>query len=373
MKNLSPALPLLACCLLALGASPARAQSLQSAASRHDISIELDASNARALLALLGRTKVTDEEVLNILQLPSTQALIRQTARFDPSATEENFKSSLRRVAETGTSEHDPFRFAVVKARLEPVRSLLKEIEGSRQRFVSDVIARVREYAPDDVTLKSRVHFILGGTSDGFAPDSDAFYIALHYYGDDSEGLKTLMAHELLHNVQAALRGARQGGGRGPDAPAHISNSLTLLRDTVNEGMASMAGDALLLPGGKQYSDFLKAKYQRNLGRIKSNFALFEALLYRAYNDPAADFEQLRSIGFAGAWDSPLYFVGYRMGKVIEKYEGKAGVRALAGAEPLQFFNLYVELYRKHNDPEAIRFSPSCEEILRKLQRVGAR
>ena len=357
----------------ALAAPKIDAQNLPPPERQANIQLELDSSSARVLLNLLSRDKVTDEELLRLVKLPTTQAMIRQAARFDPSATEANFKSSLRRVIETGSPEHDPFRFATVKARLEPVRSLLKQIEHSPHTFIAGVSSRLREYAPDNVALKSRVHFIVGGTSDGFAPSSDAFYIALHYYGDDYEGLKMLAAHELFHNLQAVLRHARVGDEQTPAAPLNVSNSFAILRNTVNEGTASMVGDALLLPSGKQYSDFLKAKYKKNLDRSKSNFALFEALLYRAYNDPGADYNQLYHLGFSGTWDSPLYFVGYRMGKVIEKYKGKEAIKASVGADPLLFFNQYVEIYKKENAPEIVRFSKSSEEILQKLQQARKR
>ena len=356
-KSFRLAAPLLALCLSALGAGRAPAQG--------DIRIELDATQPRALLELFGRGKVTDEELLRVSKLHATQALIRQASRFDPAATEENFRASLRRVVETGASEPDPFRLAVVRSRLEASRSLLQQIEEGRQAFLSDVVARMREYAPAGVALDTKVHFVLGGTSDGFAPASEAFYIALHYFGDDAEGLKTLMAHELFHNVQAGLR-----GGRKPEGRPNVTKSLSLLQHTVAEGTASMVGDPLALPAGKPYTDFLRAKYKRNLDRIATNFALFEALLFRAYHDPGADYDQLYRLGFSGTWDSPLYFVGYRMGRVIEKYEGKAAVRELIGAEPARFFARYVEVYRKHNDPDIVRFSKPCEEILQSLQRA---
>lgn len=372
-KIISLVLLIFALNLLAVNAAWAQPQNLKPAESQLNIQLELDSSGAHALIDLFGRKQVSDEELEKVLNLPSTLAMIRQAGRFNPTATEENFKSSLRTVIDTGTVEPDPFRLAVVKARLESVSSLLKEVERNKAGFVNDVIGRMRAYAPGNVALKATVHFILGGTSDGFAPAANAYYIALHYYGDDVEGLKLLMAHELFHNVQAAVRNARVGGGLRLDAPLSVTNSVALLDSTVNEGTASMVGDALALPGGKQYSDFLKAKYKRNLDRIKGNFALFELLLYRAYNDPQADFSQLNNIGFSGTWDSPLYFVGYRMGKIIEKYKGKDAIKGLVGADPLQFFNLYMEIYRSQSDPEIVKFSPACEEILQKLQRARVR
>ncbi len=372
MRTFAPLVAVcLAFCLLVLAAPKLQTQDLPSTQRQNQIQLQLDSSNAHVLIDLFSRDKVTDEELLRVTQLPATQAMIRQAARFDPFATEGNFKSSLRRVIETGSLEQDPFRFAIVKARLDLVRSLLKRIENSPQTFIDDVTVRMREYAPENAALKSKLHFIVGGTSDGFAPSGDTFYIALHYYGDDYDGLKMLAAHELFHGVQAAVRRTKGGNNQALAAPLNVSNSFAILRNTMDEGIASMVGDALLLPSGKQYSDFLRAKYKKNLGRIESNFALFEALLYRSYNDPGVNYNQLYNLGFSGTWDSPLYFVGYRMGKVIQKYKGKEAVQALVAAEPLQFFNQYIEIYKKENDPEIVRFSKACEEILMNLQRVG--
>lgn len=333
------------------------------------VQLELDSTSATALLEALSQNKISDTELSRITSLPGTQAMIRQAARFDPTAKESAFVSSLRSTIESGKAEHDPFRFVLVKSRLELVRSLLKQISKDPNNFIESVASRIVEYAPNDVTLKSKVYLTVGGTSDGFAPTEDAFYLALHYFGDDYEGLKMMAAHELFHNVQAKLRRAR--GQREQSAQSqHIVSSLALLGNTMNEGTASMVGDGLLLPGGKSYSDFLKGKFKRNLERIKSNFALFELLLYRAYNDPSVEYSQLYSIGFSGTWDSPLYFVGYHMGKVIEKYKGKNAVKALIGAPPSQFFNEYVEIYNRQNGPEILRFSKSTEGILQNLNRV---
>ncbi len=353
---------------LSLGPPNVRAQNPSPPEQRNLVQLELESSSARAILDLLSRNKVTDEELTAAIKLPATQALIRQAARFDPTATEELFRSSLRKMIETGATNPDPFRFTRVKTNLELTRSLLKHIETNQQAFIEEVSRSIREYSPAKVSLQSKVHFIAGGTSDGFAPGSDAFYIALHYYGDDYEGLKALTAHELFHNVQATL--TPKSKDKQSPAAANITNSLSILRNTANEGTASMVGDGLLLAGGKPYSDFLKGKFKKNLDRIKTNFALFETLLYRAYNDPTADYGQLYNLGFSGTWESPLYFVGYRMGRVIEKHKGKDALRSLIGAEPLRFFEQYMEVYRKENDPEIVRFSKTSEDILNKLRQT---
>src|ERR671916_593362 len=140
MKKIAPlAVPCLIFCLAALPAQKASAQAAPSAGRQNHIQLELDSGSARALLDLFTRGKADDEELARVVKLPATQAMIRQAARFDPSATEDNFKSTLRRVIETGSSAPDPFRFAVVKARLEPVRSLLTRIESSPQTFLDGV------------------------------------------------------------------------------------------------------------------------------------------------------------------------------------------------------------------------------------------
>lgn len=330
-----------------------------------NIKITFDSESARATLNAFKEKKISDDELARIVKLPGNQGLIKQSSRFDKQATEENFKTSLKQIVETGTVETDTFSFPRVKERLAATQVLLDQIEKNNQTLANEIIDRIRQYTPPGTPIDVKIYFIAGGTSDGFAPDRKTFYVALHYFEDDYEGLKLLMAHELYHNAQSSAISGRKFLKDG--AAVNITNSFSLLQSTLQEGTASVVGDPLEITNGKKYISWFQGKFKNNLRRIDTNFALFDTLLYRLYNDAEADTGKLYNIGFSGTFDSALYFVGYRMARVIEKHKGKQAIASAISENPLQFFNQYIELYKKQGDSEAIPFSKSTEEILQKL------
>jgi len=268
---------------------------------------------------------------------------------------------------EGGELRGDLFQFQTVRSRLAEIRTLLGHLEANRESLSDQVSDRIRVYSPRELSLQVDVHFVLGGSSDGWVPNPRTFYLALQYFGADYEGLRTVMAHELFHVAQREFMAQRPSSQLAPTA----GNAERLLVATISEGTASIVGDPLLVSGGGNYVKWFRDKFERNLARIDGNFALFETLLYRVYHDPEANFQELYKLGFSGTWDSPLYFVGYRIGKAIEKYDGPEAVAHLLEQSPTAFFLRYMSLYRQHEDLMLIRFSRPTEEILEKLHRDG--
>jgi hypothetical protein len=340
--------------------------------SNSGIEISFDYESARAVLDLFDAERVTDEDLSHAAELPGNLGLIRQAARFSPKATKDKFRESLREILETGSIEDDVFRFVTVRQRLEKTRKLLEGIERDPVGLKTEIAERIEAYLPAGLSVSANVHFLLGGTSDGFAPSADTFYVALHYFEDDIEGLKVLMAHELYHIAQSVARTA-PGRDAAPDKDVEpvMIRSLGLLRNTMNEGTASLVGDPLIVKDGGKYTLWFQTKYRRNLQRIKTNFALFDALLFRLFQDPDADPNELYMIGFSGMWDSPLYFVGYHMAKAIEKHDGREAVAAAMEESPIRFFGRYIEICRTLDDPEMVRFSRSTEDIMSALGYTG--
>lgn len=331
-----------------------------------NIKISFDSESARAVLDVLGGKAVSDEELTRIAKLPGNQGLINQAARFDKQATEENFKSGLKQIVETGSIKTDPFYLSTVKSRRVAVDAVLNEIERNPQKLIDEITGKISQYSPAaGLSMEVKIYLIAGGTSDGFAPDRKTFYVALHYFDDDYEGLKLLMSHELYHNVQASAVSGRKFIKDG--SPKNIVNSFDFLQSTLKEGTASVVGDPLEITNGKKYITWFQGKFRNNLRRIDTNFTLFDTLLYSLYNNPDAAADRIYNIAFSGAYDSALYFVGYRMARIVEKRKGKQEIAFLIGKNPLQFFNEYIELYKSQPDPEAIEFSKSTEDILRKL------
>ena len=209
---------------------------------------------------------------------------------------------------------------------------------------------------PEDIQLDGDAHLLIGGASDGFASGSD-FYVGLHFFGDDYAGLKLLMAHEIFHLAQ----------GRFFPLPVDSWNGLTpleaALNETLVEGSATLVGDPTDIIGGA-YVEWSKKKYDRNLVHIEQNFRLLELIIYRLANDPEGRFGPYYQLGFSGSWDSPLYFVGYKMAKTLMEYEGKPRLVELYSQGPIPFFRAYIKLYHARPDHKLVQFSPAIEKII---------
>jgi len=318
---------------------------------------------ARRLIGLFDRSTISDEDLEGVLRFEDVRAIIRQAARFDSRATDQEFKRSLRAAVEGRELRDDLFQFQTVRARLAAIRTLLRRLQDSTQSLSRQVSDRIRAYSPRELNLQAEVHFVLGGSSDGWVPQPRSFYVALQYFEGDYEGLTLIMAHELFHVAQSEfmVEAASSGESRA------VINAKNLLQQTIGEGTASMVGDPLRVSGGGSYVAWFRGKFERNLARIESNVALFDVLLYRLYHDPDADYQAVYKLGFSGTWDSPLYFVGYRIGRMIEKYDGRDALTDLLQRPPTAFFLRYIALYRSHQDPDLVRFSKETEEILEAL------
>ena len=331
------------------------------------VTLRLDFESGRAVLDLFDRKRASGDELARVARLEGNRAMIAKAGSFDPAATEAAFVASLGRAIAGERLAEDPFRFNLVRERLELTRALVRRIDADPRGLERAVVERLGRYAPPGLRVDVKVSFVLGGTSDGFAPTDDTFYIALHYFEDDVEGLKLLMAHELYHTVQSAARRA-SGLERAEPSAANVARAVRLMGAVMNEGTASVVGDPLGVAGGKGYVDRFRAKFERNLARIDSNVALFETLLFRAVHDPTADDGPMYALGFSGAWDSPLYFVGYRMARVIERHRGPGALAAAVGRDPREFFALYLDVARAHDDPEEVRFGATFDRIFAELR-----
>ena len=324
--------------------------------------------SAQAIIALFDKGKPSEADFTKLLELHGTKAILEKVASFNPNVSFNEFRSTLRQVIETGTAKPDPFRFMLVKNRLPQVRELLKLIEQNPQALTEAVIQQISKYSDTSLQMNVTVHFLLGGTSNAFAKGEKDFYVGLQYFGNDYDGLREEMAHELFHNAQARLKKVRRKSSHDAARSMPVTRSVQLLDRFVDEATAVLVGNPEELKGDGTFSKFYQGLIARNNDRMTSNFALFELMLYRLYNDQSlnSDYfdEQLRFIGLSDLYDSPFYIMGYQMAKTIEKYKGQKTIASLIGKSPTLFFKEYIEIYKKNSDPEIIRFSQPCEDIL---------
>lgn len=330
------------------------------------LELVFDTSAAHATLDLLtGAVPPTPAELARVAALPPNQAQIRHAAAFRASDTTESFVEALDSAARGGPIGADAWGFGIVKERLAATRDLLAKVEASPEAISGPVAARLSSFLPEGEAARVNVHFIVGGTSDGFAPSGNDFYIALHYFRGDEEGLRVLMSHELFHILRRPPKPTERDAAV---IPRHVRAARRLVDQTMNEGVASWIGDPTRVTGGGPYVEWFSQKFKRNLDRLGQNVTLFDSLLYRAWNDADANADDLYKLGFSGGWDSPLYFVGYAMARYFAEKEGPEAVAAAVRAGAQAFFARYRAAAKSFGGAP-VTFSKSTETILGALER----
>jgi hypothetical protein len=317
------------------------------------VSIIFDLSAAEAVLRLFDSDHPEKSDVEALLDTPAVRATIAQTGRFDPAATADAYVDTLWRAINGDELVNDPFQFGVVRERLPDIRKTISGLADSGMTITARISARLAVYTPPDLATKTTMYAVLGGTSDGWAPDDEGFYVALRYFRGDIPGLTSLVTHETYHIAQRAFFAQ-------DESDAHTDVANMLVASLLSEGTATLVGDPSLFDGDGRYLQFLQRKHQRNLQRIDQNFALFEALYFRAMHDPDVTPEKVYSIGFTGGWDSPLYFVGFKIAEGLERHlGGEALVELLATSTPTDVLARYVRLCTETGDPDLPQFSPA--------------
>ncbi|MCB0279509.1 MAG: hypothetical protein KDD94_08410 [Calditrichaeota bacterium] len=323
------------------------------------IKIKLNSESATALLSIMEKKAINQAELDRLIGLGGIKAMISQTARFDKQATAERFRQDITTLLKGNPAGDDPFRLQQVYDRLSDIKQLLNRIEENPQQLSDEIIAMIAAYSPANLDLDVTVFLTLGGSSDGWTLEN-YFNIALQFFGDDYDGLKILMAHELYHLVQEKLI-------KDPDSKRPHYQAKRLIYQTLIEGTASLVGDPLKATDGKNYTNWFARKYQRNLARIADNFALFELMFYRLYSDPDSKLDDIYNLGFSGNWDSALYFVGYYIAKVIYDQRGKEEFLKLCADGPVKLFRTYIDIYKSQTKPEFQPFSTVTENQIKSL------
>jgi hypothetical protein len=319
-------------------------------------SFRVESAAAEAVLDIFEKGKVSPAELDELVKMDDIATSIRHASQFNSEASEEMYKQSLVDVLNGKKPASDPFQFGSVMKRHVETRRLYDLIRENPQSLMQDIYVQMSDHMPEDVKVEGVAYLLVGGGSDGFAIGGD-FYVGLHFYKDDYVGLKLLMSHEIYHLAQAQFFPFPIGSWKGATS---IEDALN---ETLLEGSAALVGDPTVIDGGA-YIEWFQKKYVRNMSRIKQNFLLLELILYRLSSDPSSRFGTYYSLGFSGGWDSPLYFVGYKMAKTIRQYKGQARLVEAYRQGSLAFFKEYIEIYRDQSSNELVRFSPEIECII---------
>jgi hypothetical protein len=336
------------------------------------LNISIDIESAEAITELLSKPKADTIQLRKVAALYGNQLLIKKVKGYS-GAGEDVFIQTLKEIIETGTvNGNDEYNWKLVKSSLPEIKKLVAYISSNKENFIREVKAIIEPYTPADLNATAKACFLAGGGSLGFTiGDDPTFNVALQKIGNDLKGLQYLVAHELYHTLQDVGQRTRVYKKEATEVSYPLKASYYLLYNLWAEGIATYVADMSKLKKNAAFSEEQIAHYQKNRERRYQNFQLFEALLYRQFNDTSADYQSSYDIAFSTAFDETGYFVGYEMARQIAKHQGNQAIANLLIGDPIRFTIDYISLYKSQpEDKSFIRFSKSFEDIVSKLKEL---
>lgn len=189
--------------LAAFLAGPSATAPLAAQLAASDITLSLDASGVKEVVALLERGDTSPAVLDRVARLPTVRVVIAKAALYDPRATETSYEAGLKALIQRlPLPPDDPFRFQRVRDRLPQVQEMLARLERDPPTFGRDIVAMLAPYTPAGVRVDATVALVLGGTSDGWTEGGQTFYVAADMLEGDYAGAVLLAAHELYHVAQ---------------------------------------------------------------------------------------------------------------------------------------------------------------------------
>ena len=327
------------------------------------INISYDYTSAEKLIDILDSNELREKDFDDLIRLHGTKSYLKKLSTFFPDINESTFKQSLEAAAKGTRLENDPFMFDRILPHIPSIKKLLAEIRNNDKNLAETSTSLLSQYSPETISMDVTVYLVLGIVGGGWTFDDnpDAFYVDLTSIKDDYLGLVFLSTHELYHLAQYRFM--------SEPIQKESNNVLFLLDQMVREGSASYVADFSKISDSGSYLEFSKKEYILNFRRMKTNFALFETLLLQANNSAFIDIDLLYNIGLSGMYQSPLYYVGYHMMKLIDRYSGHQVLIDLLNQSPEKIVLTYIELYHQYSneDDEFIAISDMTINLLESI------
>jgi hypothetical protein len=311
------------------------------------IRIMLDDSAIRGFLAAVADGTVDDREASSLAALPSNREMMRHRRDLgyvpEPLVTADGLAAMLRRAGSGRPLDRlwawinplNQFGYADLVNQQQHYEEMMRSLDERRDALVAAAAGRIAVYLPAGVEVDEVFALTVGCLIRGWAT-SEMSGLNVEQVKDDWQRLARTMTEEVYHRVQLQLMPTASG------APANDFDDLTIAVDdpglsklyellvyTVAEGSAN-----LVATPAAGVDDPERARAGRDL------LDRFVATVVRAGLVDEADAmlgEGLRSNG-------PLYALGFRMARTIERHDGAAAVGALQQLGPVAFVRRALDL-----------------------------
>lgn len=366
---------------LLIGAALALLFGVSASARPSQFTVEIDTSGAEAVLAMaLADPAHVEAAADNALKNPAVLAMLTKMAKYDKSVTPQSFRATAITFANGGgPGPNDLYDLDDLKNDPAPFERMLARFKSEGPALSRRIADRLRDFSPDGLDVHARLFVVLGSSNqNGWVPDQSKpdFYINLEFHGEEMDSLINTSTHELFHVVQGMVQPDWTSVfDDKPDLPPEAREqhrAHAVLMNLLLEGTATYVGDPTIYVATGPQLRRQQAELKRFLGASEDIFSLFDSTLFRARHDPDAKLDPLLAVDFSGLLDQSGYYVGYRMARTIDKYSGRARLRALIARPPEEFVAEYIAIAQAHpDDPDITPLAPSSVATVEELQQLG--
>ncbi len=337
---------LAACFVFAAQSAKAEATPLAPAS----VTITIDDTVVTRLLTLIGKRDDSAKSIDAWIDLPGNAEMLKVGA-LEGQLTRAQLRANVKAVidgAATNASQPPSSFGRVLLPSPADTRAMLAELHARAQEWLTRTANRDAAYAPAGLRVSQTVYLHLGGDWDALNRDG-AIYVDMAYFHDYFTpswfGLDLLLAHETFHAVQNAAFGNPESTGTSDEA------FFTAISKIQREGTSRLveveADPSGYTPG--TYGFYFRAVDTESLREFAASVGLLGEL-------SAACYPKLNSANYTDAVSQGLsnggvyYTIGEGIAVAIERYAGHARLVQTVARGPLDFFDCYIALTRRHPD-----------------------
>ena len=332
-----------------------------------EVTITIDDTVITRLLDLMARRDDSAKSIDAWIDLPGNAELLKVGA-LEGQLTRAQLRANVKAVidgAATNASQPPSSFGRVLIPSPADTRAMLAELHLRAREWLTRTADRDASYAPEGVRVNQTVYLHLGGDWDALSRDG-AIYVDMAYFHDYFTpswfGLDLLLAHETFHAVQNAAFGNPEGAGTSDAA------FFTAISKIQREGTARLV-EVETDPGGYTpgtYGFYFRAVDTESLREFAASVDLLSELAATCY--PKLNSANYTDAVSQGLSDGGTYYtIGEGIAVAIERYDGHARLVKTVARGPLDFFDCYIALARRHPNlaPLPASFAAEVERLKR--------
>ena len=353
----------LCACLLPRGFASAASKPM----AQPEVTITIDDTVVTRLLDLMARRDDSAKAIDAWVDLPGNAELLKVGA-LEGQLTRAQLRANVKAVIDgsaTNASQPPSSFGRVLIPSPADTRAMLAELHLHAHEWLTRTASRDAAYAPAGVRVSQTVYLHLGGDWDALNRDG-AIYVDMAYFHDYFTpswfGLDLLLAHETFHAVQNAAFGNPEATGSSDEA------FFTAISKIQREGTSRLV-EVEADPGGYTpgtYGFYFRAVDTESLREFAASVDLLNELDAACY--PKLDLANYTDAVSQGLSDGGTYYtIGEGIAVAIERYAGHTRLVETVARGPLDFFDCYIALARRHAElaPLPADFAAEVERLRR--------